>query len=87
MNPRTAFVYERALQLDRRQLTITGRELAREVNDAGLRTSYGARYQGGRGIYTLIRCTYTAVLQEFGPAAADVVANAFVNSKGQYAYL
>jgi hypothetical protein len=62
-------------------------ELAEHLNRNGMRTTYGERYVGGRGVYTLVRQTYNWLadgmhLQE----EAEKVAVSFVKDDGTYAY-
>lgn len=66
--------------------TMTGRQLASLLNEAGHRTSCGLPYQGGRGTYRLLDATYQACQRSGDMAGADAVAMAFVDLRGRPAW-
>ncbi len=68
------------------KMTMSGTELADNLNRNGLSTSYGTEYQGGRGTYKLIRETWHWLNEQDLPDEAKKVADAFVKDDGTYAY-
>jgi hypothetical protein len=77
-----------AASLIARGATITFDDLARWLNQRGLKTSYGTPYQGGRGVARLVDASYAYVRDELGlgDAGASPIAEAFTNRWGEYAY-
>lgn len=61
-------------------------DLAAHLNGMGIRTSYGARYRGGRGTARLISMTYRALASLGQSHDAGVVATAYTRQNGGYAY-
>ena len=76
-----------AAMLKKQNASISVSMLARILNEAGCRTSYGARYSGGRGTYKLVKTTWQYCQNGLKcPDLADQVALAFRKPDGQYAY-
>ena len=69
------------------KMTMSGTELADNLNRNGLLTSYDTEYKGGRGKYKLISVTWHWLNDELDlPDEAKKVADAFVKDDGTYAY-
>lgn len=69
-------------------ITVTFDDLALWLNQRGFKTSYGATYQGGRGVARLVDAAYAYARDELGlgDAGAAPIAEAFTNRWGKYAY-
>jgi hypothetical protein len=80
------YVWRLARFLVEQSKVMSGRELAEHLNRNGVRTTYGERYAGGRGIYTLVRETYKWLERMALQEDADKVAASFVKEDGTYAY-
>ena len=80
------FVRDLAITLSAAGNKITGWDLAQRLNAAGLKTSYGSPYSGGRGVYTLVHATYNWLRNNGYPKIADIVAASYLNQDGDYAY-
>ncbi len=72
-------------------LSLLGQEmrvpaLAESLNASGCLTNYGTPFCGVRGTYRLISATYAHLKSVNRMEEAEIVANAFVNSKGRHAW-
>lgn len=66
---------------------MSGSELCCHFNRNNILTGYGTRYEGGRGIYTLIRNTWSWFKEvKNEDRNAKYIAMAFVKEDGSYAY-
>ena len=66
---------------------MSARELADFLNRNGYETSYGTEYEGGRGIYRLIKSAHTwRQDEEDDQDGADAIALSFVNEVGEPAW-
>ena len=81
-----AYIEKLAKFLSTHKMVMSGEELADHLNRNKILTSYGAEYQGGRGIYTLIKATYNSLKNLDLDEGASHVAKAFVKPDGSYAY-
>lgn len=81
-------VWKLAQFLATQNLRMAGWELAHFLNRNGCLTSYGTKYtvDGGQGIHHLISCTYKWLDGIGLKEEANLVATAFVDSCGEYAY-
>lgn len=87
MNKKKYYIWQLAAFLSSLKMFMTGEELAEHLNRNEFLTSYGTEYQGGRGIYTLIRETWNWLQNELHlPDEAKKVAEAFVKPNGEHAY-
>ena len=80
------FVRNTAVNSFNQGRNIDGATLAQMLNNAGLKTSYGTPYAGGRGTYTLVHATYDWLLHRGLGNEADMVADVYINQYGNYAY-
>jgi hypothetical protein len=81
------YVWQLASFLYERKMVMSGEELAAHLNRNSFLTSYGDKYAGGRGTYTLIRETWNWVNNDLGlESEAEKVARAYVKQDGTYAY-
>ena len=81
------YVWRLAQFLAEQAKVMSGRELADHLNRNEIRTTYGERYAGGRGIYKLVRETYKWLAEGLGlEEEAEKVAVSFVKDDGTYAY-
>jgi hypothetical protein len=87
MNNNNKFVRDLANSLISIGKKMTNKNLADELNKAGLKTSYGTLYEGERGTFNLISSTYHKLDKLGMTKDKDNVANAFTNSKGEHPYL
>jgi len=87
MNQKKLYVWRLACFLHRHGMTMSGEELAQHLNRNNFLTSYGTRYQGGRGIYKLIGETWNWVSRDLGlEDEAYHIERAFVTPDGMYPY-
>lgn len=87
MNTKKHYVWQLASFLNSFGMKMSGEELAEHLNRNNFLTKYGTEYQGGRGIYTLIRETWKWVQIDLGlPNEALKIAEAFVKPDGSFAY-
>ena len=68
------------------RLKMTGGELAEFLNTNGYTTSYGSRFEGGRGIYTVIRNCWHYYHNRNESETEKNIENSFVNSSGYPAF-
>jgi len=87
MNASQQHVWRLALQLHPQGQRRTFDELALSLNGRNCRTTYGARYQGGRGVARLVDATYHRLVALNQRADARMVAEAFTDRNGNYPYL
>lgn len=81
------FIWETAQDLHDKGEQMTGQQLAQLLNEKGFVTDYGSPYAGGRGIYRLVKSTWTWLHKtENNPSEASKVAHAFVKANGQLAW-
>lgn len=80
------YVANLAVRLARNGGTLTGGQLARQLNQQGFRTNRGSLYQGGRGTYRLIRQVYRRFESQGETGIAVLIARAFTAEDGNYAY-
>ena len=87
MNSKKTYLWQLAAFLHAHEMVMSGEELADHLNRNKFLTGYGEEYEGGRGIYTLIRVTWKWLHDDLGlEAEAMHVARAFVKPDGGYAY-
>ena len=87
MNKKKHYVWQLSSFLHSFGMTMSGEELAEHLNRNNFLTSYGSEYQGGRGIYTLIRETWKWVENDLGlPNEAKKITEVFVKPDGTFAY-
>jgi hypothetical protein len=87
MNEKKLYIYKLADFLAQNNKTMSGEELADHLNRNDFLTSYGTEYQGGRGIYKLIRETWHWLNDDLQlPTEAKKVAEVYVKPNGEYAY-
>lgn len=65
--------------------TMNVNQLADFLNMTGFRTTYGAKYAGGRGMFKLIREAYWSAVRS-GNFDEEAIAKAFTNMRGGYPY-
>ncbi len=81
------YMYNLAKELQDKNKTITGANLAEKLNTAGYKTTYNSSYKGGRGTYRCAKACYQSFLKHDGNAdRAGYVANAFVTETGDPAW-
>jgi hypothetical protein len=87
MNEKKLYIWKLAAFLEQHEMLMSGEELAEHLNRNNFLTNYGKEYQGGRGIYTLIKHTWTWLHRDLNlHGEAEKVAKAFVKQDGSYAY-
>lgn len=87
MNEKKLYIWQLADFLSNRDKKMSGEELAAHLNRNGIYTEYDSEYQGGRGIYTLIRNTYHWLHDDLGlTEEASKIADAFVKPDGTHAW-
>lgn len=87
MNKKKLYIWRLGAFLAENNMVMSGEELAEHLNRNDFLTSYGSRYKGKRGTYTLIKETWKWVHEELGlQKEGDKVAHAFVKPDGSYAY-
>lgn len=87
MNKKKLYIWHLASFLCQHGMTMSGEELADHLNRNNFLTSYGHKYHGKRGTYTLIHETWRWVNDELGlQDEAKNVAEAYVKANGSYAY-
>jgi hypothetical protein len=88
MNEKKLYIWRLARFLHTHQMRMSALELAEHLNRNEFLTGYKSQFSGGRGTYRLIKKTYDWVAGEMGlPEEAECIAKAFVDQKGNYAYL
>ena len=75
MDLKKSHIYKLAVFLNGSKSRMTVADLAMNLNANAFMTSYGTRYQGLRGTYTLLHNTYKVIEQLFGPAQAALIAH------------
>jgi hypothetical protein len=80
------FVFDTAVRLRAQRATMPVHQLADHLNCAGVKTSYGSAYAGGRGTYRLVCTTYHALDRQGRSADAQIVADSFTRPDGTFAY-
>jgi hypothetical protein len=86
MMDKKEYIKQLAIFLVSTKTSMNGETLATLLNWNNFKTSYGSRYEGGRGTYTLIHATYDWLVKNGNQADADKVALAFKKPDGSYAY-
>ncbi len=87
MNDKKIYIGKLAEFLHNQGMVMSGEELAEHLNRNKFLTSYGTKYQGGIGTYTLIRETWKWLHDDLElNKEANHVASAFVKPNGSYAY-
>ena len=87
MSPKKIFIRDLANHLATTSTVMSGPELAEHLNRNGYQTDYGTNYQGTQGTYTLIKATYSELMNSGDSTSANNVSLAFVKEDGTYAYL
>jgi len=88
MNEKKLYIWRLARFLFSHHMTMSALELADHLNRNDFLTGYKTQFSGGRGTYRLISATYDWVAEDLGlNEEADCVAKAFVDQRGNYAYL
>jgi hypothetical protein len=88
MKQTKVYIWHLANFLVSHRMYMSAEELAQHLNRNDFLTTYGSKYQGGRGTYTLIRETWSWLNDELElPDEAAKVAEAFVNQDGKQAWL
>lgn len=88
MNKKRQYIWQLADFLCNQGKVMSGEELAAHLNRNGIFTEYDTEYQGGRGIYTLIRSTYHWLHDEMAlEEEASKVAEAYVKPDGSHAWI
>ncbi|MDR0770215.1 MAG: hypothetical protein LBE75_03335 [Burkholderiales bacterium] len=87
MDNKKHYIWRLAASLCRRNMTMSGKDLASRLNRNGYLTESGHKYAGGRGTYKLINeaCKWLNNKQKL-PEEAKKVARAFKKPDGTYAY-
>ena len=86
MNPKKDFILSLAETLTKKGKTINGQQLISELNKHGHLTNRNQLFKPGRGVYRVLKGTYTT-LEKLGRVAdASTVAKAFTSANGNYAY-
>lgn len=80
------YIGQLAQFLSKRNIKMSGYELALNLNRNGFRTSYGTEYVGTRGTYKLIRDCYSHFHNSGKKDLATDIASAFVKENGNFAY-
>lgn len=86
VDPRYRLISEIAEECSTNGSTMFVTDLARRLNERGLKTSYGSEYAGGRGTYRLIRAAYWCYERMEEHDKAKHIADSFVNAKGNCAW-
>ena len=87
MNEKKIYIWKLATFLHTHEMVMSGEERAAHLNRNIFLTSYGTKYQGGRGTYKLIKQTWKWLYKDLKlKKEANHVAKAFVNQNGDYAY-
>lgn len=87
MDKKKIYIWKLADFLSNNGMKMSGEELAAHLNRNNFLTNYETEYQGGRGTYTLIHATWNWLHNDLElPEEAEKIADAFVNSNGEYAY-
>lgn len=87
MNEKKMYIWQLADFLTSKNKIMSGEELAAHLNRNEIVTEYDSEYQGGRGVYTLIRTTYHWLHDDLQlPNEASKVAGAFVKPDGTHAW-
>lgn len=87
MNNKKLYIWQLAVFLSNHNMKMSGTELANHLNRNNFLTSYGKEYSGGRGIYKLIRETWSWIENELKlHEEATKVAESFVKPDGSFAY-
>jgi hypothetical protein len=88
MNEKRVYIWQLADFLSGKNKVMSGEDLAAHLNLNGILTEYESEYQGGRGVYTLIRNTYHWLHDELElKGEASKIAQAFVTPDGTHAWL
>ncbi|WP_343662622.1 hypothetical protein [Chryseobacterium mucoviscidosis] len=87
MNPKKQYIKNLAIYLTNQGKTMSGFDLAKNLNHNNFKTNYGTNYSGKRGTYTLVKSVYKDLVKLGQQYYADKVALAFVKKNGTYAYL
>lgn len=74
-----------AVVLNSKKSTMTGAQLAADLNTNGFRTSYGTPYESMRDTYILLLSTYEVIERIMGKTHADLIANAFIKPDVNFA--
>lgn len=81
------YIWRLASFLAEHNTIMSGEELAEHFNRNSFKTTYGTKYSGKRGIYTLIRQTWKLLNKDLNlPKEAEKVAKSYVKPDGTYAY-
>jgi hypothetical protein len=80
------YIRKLAIFLDANETKMSGDELADHLNRNNFQTSYGSKYEGKRGTYTLIRATFDWLTNDGQIGEANIVADVFVLPTGEKAY-
>jgi len=87
MNEKKYYVWQLASFLASHDMHMSGEELADHLNRNDFLTEYGTEYEGGRGIYKLIRETWNWLMYGVQlPLEAGKVAEVFVKRDGVHAW-
>lgn len=87
LDPKTEFIVQVAQKRSDIGSPITGTELVILLNKAGHKSSYNLPYkENTRGIYKVLDSTYRKLHLNKRKSDATMVANAFVNTKGDCAW-
>jgi len=81
------YIWQLARFLKAHDKQMSGPELAEHLNRNGIKTGYGAQFQGGRGTYQLIKAVYNWLANDLGyKDDAEIVAYAYPTSDDTYAF-
>ncbi len=86
MKDKKLYIGSLATFLDSQNKIMSGEELAEHLNRNKIFTSYGAKYRGGRGTYSLIRAAWKELHAKGLHTEAKSIAKVFVKPNGNYAY-
>jgi hypothetical protein len=87
MDKKKKYILKLATTLHSQGKKMTGQKLADNLNKNNFLTSYGTKYQGGRGTYKLIRETWNCLENKLNQTQdAKIVAETFVKANGAFAY-
>jgi hypothetical protein len=86
MDPKYVYIRDLATTLVAHRDTMTFGQLAQALNANGFQTTYNTPYNGGRGVAKLVHSVWDDLNAIGDVRHRDMVAVAFTNANGDYAY-